>query len=309
MKKLIALQVTLLSLPLFAQTFDLELQREAAIEIFEAAQIGPSRLVQEKAFAFYENCERMPAKIETTDPVTGHPRQMAVEIYRTRPKPKRGVLILPPTGGKNRLDELYAEQLCEKGIEAWILTHWDKNQKDYSLEEDILSHDMTGVRGVVGVRQIISHMPTEKVGVLGTSAGGILASVVLALEPRASVGVFIASGANMPEILFKSDLPSLRKLRRQRMEVNGWTEEEYRQQLHQSVVLDAKLFQEELSYKTVGTVIALRDRTVPVATQYLLEELSGAQRIATFDDDHFNTIVQTGLLIYFKVIDFFRANL
>lgn len=308
MKYIILVTSLLLSPPLFAQTV-FDSQRQAALEIFEAAELIPSRMVQEKPFNFYENCERMPADILTTDPVTGEPRRMSVEIYRTRPKPKRGVLILPPTGGKNRLDELYAEQLCAKGIEAWILTRWDVNQKDYSLEEDILSHDMTGLRGVIGVRQIISHMPTAKVGLLGTSAGGILASVVLALEPRASVGVFIASGANMPEILFKSDLPSLRRLRRDRMERNGWTEEEYKEQLQQSVVLDAQLFQEELSSKTVGTVIALRDRTVPVDNQFLLEELTGAQRIATFDDDHFNTIVQTGMFIHYKIIDFFRQNL
>lgn len=308
MKKLILTPILLLSGWAFAQDY-----RGEALELLTHGYSTESR-IEQPSFAFYESCEPMTAKLYGIDPIDGHERELEVQIRRKRfesgsPAPRRrSVLILPPTGGVNRLDEQYAEQLCDKGIEAWIMTAWDRGQNDYSLDEDLFSHDIAGLRGISAVRQIVRHMRGD-LGVLGTSAGGILAAVALAVEPRLKTGVLIAAGADLPEIVATSDLPNLQALRRQRMLTNGWSLPEYKQALRESVILDPRWFADELSSKRIGTVVALRDKTVPLRQQLYLEELAGATRITDFDDDHFNCILLTGLLDSWKVVNFFRQNL
>ncbi len=259
----------------------------------------------------------MTATVYAPDPVDRHEREISLMIMRKRwpstdhkpaPRSTRSVLILPPTGGVNQLDIQWAEQLCDKGIESWIVTAWDRGLPDYTLAADLLSHDKAGVRGISAIRQIAVHM-SGRLGILGTSAGGILAAVALAVEPKFTTGVFIAAGADLPEIVSSSDLANLRVLREQRMRVNNWSPAEYKNQLRQTVLLDPGLFAEEMSAKKTGVVIAFRDRTVPVRQQLLLEMLANAVRISSFDDDHVTSIVKTGLIDSYKIVDFFRTNL
>jgi hypothetical protein len=270
--------------------------------------------IEIRPFPFFESCEYRPGIVHGRDPVDGHMRNIGVVVLRKRfgggqaVPPRRSVLILPPTGGKNRLDEQYAERLCDRGIEAWILTAWDTGEPDYTLTEDVLSHDRAGLRGISAVRQIAYQMQGT-LGILGTSAGGILAAVALAVEPRFKTGVLIAAGADLPEIVANSDLQSLRALRTARMHDYHLNSDGYKDFLRKNVLLDPKWFGQELQTKTIGMIFATQDRTVPYPQQLYLRDIAHAREITSIDDDHVNTILQTGLLIPSMVLDFFDKNL
>lgn len=320
MKTLFAALILVLSASAFAQTSqtidDYVRDQEYRSQALTALTVGyeTKSALEIRPFSFYQSCEYRPGIVHGKDPIDGHMRNIGVVVLRKRNQndplqhSSRAVLILPPTGGKNRLDEQYAERLCERGIEAWILTAWDTDQPDYSLKENVLSHDQAGLRGISAVRQIVTQMPGT-LGILGTSAGGILAAVALAVEPRFTTGVLIAAGADLPEIVANSDLQTLRDLREQRMRDYHLTADQYKQFLRENVLLDPKWFGQELQAKKIGMIFATQDHTVPYQQQLYLRDISHASEITSFDDDHVNTIVQTGLLIPHQVLDFFNENL
>ncbi len=273
-----------------------------------------SQISRPKA-AFYESCERMPAKVFGLHPLTGEERQISLVIMRYRGQPnsnpgsRRSVLIVPPSGGVNQLDYTYGEMLCAKGIEAWVITEWDRGVKDYiGLTLDIESHDTVALSHLVALRQIVQHMP-GRAGILGTSAGGKLAAVALAVEPRLQAGVLVAAGADLPQILANSNLQTLRELRDLRMQTFNWSFAQYAAELREKVIIDPLWFAADLRAKQVGTVIAFRDRTVPSRNQLLLEEISQAKRITDYNDDHTAAIVKAALSGSWKVIRFFQNHL
>lgn len=318
MKAIIAGFIFLLCTSVSAQE-DLDAAASGLDRQFQATQVLTSgyettSTIEIRPFPFFESCEYRPGVVHGKDPVDGHTRNIGVTVLRKRynfdhPAPaRRSVLILPPTGGKNRLDEQYAERLCERGIEAWILTAWDTNEPDYTLTEDVLSHDRAGLRGISAVRQIAYQMQ-GRLGILGTSAGGILAAVALAVEPRFKTGVLIAAGADLPEIVANSDLQSLRNLRMARMRDYHLDSDGYKDFLRKNVLLDPKWFGQELQSKAIGMIFATQDHTVPYPQQLYLRDIAHAKEIASIDDDHVNAIVQTGLIIPSMVLDFFDTHL
>lgn len=268
-----------------------------------------AKLVLERPFPFYESCEKMPAKVLGHDPITQQLRAVSVEISRPREGAlNKRVLVVPPTGGVNVLDRDYARMLCARGIEAWVITEWEPGQVDHQYFVDIRSHDMMARKALAVVRQVVSQMKAP-VGILGTSSGAIVASVALAVEPKLKSGVLIAGGAGLPEIIANSQGELMANLRAQRLAHYGWTKIAYQQALESAIALDVEAFADGFAGKRIGTIVALRDRTVPVQNQLRLEALTNARRLAAFDDDHVSAIITSFVTVSYRVVDFFERNL
>ncbi|MGE4131045.1 MAG: hypothetical protein AB7F86_05370 [Bdellovibrionales bacterium] len=268
-----------------------------------------SRLELEKSFSFFESCEAMPGKVVGRDSVTSRVRAISIEIYRPREGARgKRVLIVPPWGGVSAMDRDYARQFCGRGIEAWVITEWEPGVKDYQLSLDLRSHDWAARRAVTAVRQVVGQM-RGPVGILGTSAGAIIASVAIAIEPRLRAGVLIAGGAGMDEIVASSDAEVMVALRNARERQYGWSHSQYRAYLKQYIQLDVRDFAQGFRGKRIGTIIATSDNTVPLRNQLLLERISGAKRLATYDYTHTWAIVMSYVWTSPKVVQFFERNL
>lgn len=281
----------------------------SALDILNEGFDPAAKLELEKPFPFFESCEQMPARVLGRDPLTQRVRPITIEIYRPRENAiNKRVLVVPPTGGVNQLDRDYSRMLCSHGIEAWVITEWEPGQIDHVHSVAIESHDVVSRKALAAIRQVVSRMKAP-VGILGTSAGAIAASVALAVEPKLTAGVLIAGGAGLPEIIAKSQGEVMRELRQRRLQAYRWTPSDYQRALEQVIRLDVTEFAGSYSGKRIGTVVALRDRTVPARNQVLLERITGATRIAEFDDDHVSAIVSNFIMSSWRVVQFFERNL
>lgn len=283
---------------------DLGFLAQRAKALLEDGFSPDARLLQEKPFAFYEDCQRMPTQVLAKDPVTQKLRRLAVDIYRTRRSPRvRSVLIIPPTDGANFLDRGFAEQLCQKGLESWLLREWDAGKNRLEVSLDLESQDQSARRAVSAIRQIVGLMP-GRVGILGTSEGALIASVALAVEAKLVGGVLVTPGADLAEILTRSANEKVRRLRAARQRAFGWTLAEYGFQLRERVMIDPLYLAPRLRAKKVGIVIAAQDDVIPVRNQFLFESISGSRRLAVVNNGHTTGILINALLNAPRVWDF-----
>lgn len=259
-------------------------------------------------FANFESCEANKVEVIGVDPITQKSRDISVTVYRPRPQTGRSVLLIPPTGGVSALEHGYAERLCNKGVEAWVITEWAPQMLDFKLELDLGSHDRAARQALAAVRHVIRQMPGS-IGILGTSVGAIIGSVAAAIEPRVRAAVLIAGGADLASIFQESDLEAIQNLRQKRMEMMGFNSQSYEASLQKAIRIDPKYFGPQMRTKRIGVVISLEDETVPVRNQELLEEISGAERIAQFESGHFMSIIKTAFLKSHKIENFFLDNL
>lgn len=296
-----------LILALLAPIFSANAQ--TALDILNQGYDPTAKLVLERPFPFFESCEKMPAQVVGRDPVTNRERPITIEIYRPREGAiNKRVLVVPPTGGVNLIDREYARQLCDKGIEAWVITEWEPGVVDHVHSLDIRSHDEVSRKALAAIRQIVSRMKSP-VGIIGTSSGAIAASVALAVEPKLKGGVLIAGGSGVAEIIAKSNGEVMRMLRQKRQQAYRWSQTEYQTQLQHTLRVDVSDFEGLYQGKKIASVVALKDRTIPLRNQVALEKITGAVRLGEFDSDHVDAIVTNYIFDSWRVVQFLERSL
>lgn len=252
-------------------------------------------------YAFADACD--PSQRLFSD----HEFQVRVSEY-VAPKSNKHVLIIPPTGGRNYLDESYAQNLCEAGMTAKILEGWTGDD-EYNLELSI--HQRFYARALRAVSIVIKNLPPEtKIGILGTSVGALHASIAIGLLDRIQTGFFITGGADIAEIIVDSNQEIMKTAREKRNALYGFkTRDDYLNSLRPMIKLDPILMPTRYLDKRSGMVISTGDQTVPSKNQMLLKNILKPKKTIEFESDHFWSIVKAWLFYRKDITQFFSENL
>jgi|GEM_PF-6540898 len=255
------------------------------------------------AFGLVSRCSIYSLEISGSDPIHRQKRRINAKMFQSLKSAQldipntRTIIILPPSGGENAIDTLYAHLFCEAGFNVYILQDWLGNLENYELDPS--SHDEEGLRGysaVAHLLEFINPAQLEKVGLLGTSKGAIHGSVIMALESRIKTSVFIVGGADLPKILAVGTHSEVIKIRKKRMEHYRLVSvEDYEAKLREQLMLDPSKLAGGFRNKNMLFYGGLRDTTVPYKNQILLQHLAlkaGANvESYAYDDDHTRTIL------------------
>lgn len=284
---------------------------------FDFKYTGPSTL----------NCPMFTTLISGQDPVTGEVRQVQVKEYLPRTwsltknlqnpiqrdfKGQKTVILMPPTGGENLLDNYYANSLCKNGFRVALVQKW---AYDDVYELDLGMHHRGTLRAQAAVRHILEYVlqtGSGKVGILGTSVGAITSALVLGIESRISTGFLIVGGGGMSQIISESTEENLTKLRDRRFAHFGYSGvQEYQQELRKRIFIDPLDFAQFSGPKNVFFVIATKDSTVPTHTQEKLYKEFGpsAKGRLDLDKDHIKAIIYSAFKLQDEVVDFFDQYL
>lgn len=231
--------------------------------------------------------------------------QVEVEKYSPRKSGSldRTVVIFPPTGGVNRIDRSYARQFAKAGAEAIIIVGYT-GQSEKSLELSI--HQRLHERAIKAYGVVESNIPEgNKISVLGTSVGGLFASIVASQYSRPDTVLVIAGGAPIPEIIAHSDEEALAKAREQRMKKFGFKDkQEYADAIKEVFTLDPLNWANGFQEKRLGLVILNEDTTVHTRYQRRLLEHWKTPHVLERDNSHFWGIVYTWTYNSDKVVRF-----
>jgi len=254
-------------------------------------------------------CATTSLKLSVEDPVTKNPGFVQAMIYEPHHDTDLAVLVLPPTGGENILDQGYANALCSSGFRAIVIQHW---YNDTVAKLDLSMHDEGALRSLAAIRHVLDYLKPSRpnqVGILGTSVGAISSELALGFDPRLNNAALVVGGIGMPNIIAASTEKTLTALRDERMKAFGFkSPAEYLAALREAVVIEPADFVDFSGHKNVLAFVGTQDVTVPTATQREMVKLYGAESY-DYASDHQGTIVHTFAAERSRVIGFFEKNL
>lgn len=258
-------------------------------------------------------CPTTDLRLAVQDPVTKAPGFVQARVYDPLSAADRdggrAVLVLPPTGGENVLDQGYANALCSAGIRAVLVQTWFQ-QTEATL--DMAMHDNGAVRSLSAIRHLLDWLKparASQVGILGTSVGALSSALALGFDSRLNTAALIVGGVDMPAIIAATTEKGGAALRDARMKAYGFkNQDEYLAALRQNVKIDPAQFTDFSGPKNVLAFVGTKDVTVPTANQLeLVKDFA-----ATSDEyagDHVATILNTFTWKRGKIVSYFQEKL
>lgn len=265
--------------------------------------------------AYHWGCNLKAVRIYGQDPLTFQEREIQANVYvprnRTAPESEmRTILLVPPTGGENALDRLYALHFCNDGFRVLILQRW-AGDRDTDLDPSM--HDRGTILSQAAVRHAVTYLNPARpslLGILGTSVGALIASISLGLDERISAGVLIVGGVGIADIIAHSDETTLTQLRNARKEHFHFADDaEYREALAKAVLIDPADFVGLYGDKKVRLMLAEDDTTVPTLNQKAMLSLLPQAESHWFPGDHVDVIKEVALWHKSDLSDFFSKAL
>ncbi len=255
-------------------------------------------------------CRLGAAYVTGRDPVNRGQRTITLKQYRPAApalESNRAVIIMPPTGGENVLDDKYANQLCSRGLRVVIVQSFEV-LPDSNI--DLGMYDRDALRSLIAIRQTVDFLTatgSHSIGILGTSLGALQASLATAVDSRISTATFIAGGLGLAAIIAKSNEPANAQLREIRLQKYNISQEQYEQSLNRAIHIDVAPFLDPSLAKTkkVLCVVAMNDTYVPTPTQFKLYDAFGRQGVITFEMDHVAAIEHAATFKSLAIINFF----
>ena len=282
---------------------------QAVLERLEKSFTPGFALSEKAAVRSLSFCRLTDVRLETRDPVTGGEAFVQIRMYHARRETDRTVILLPPTGGENILDQGYANHLCAAGFHVALLQTW-AHQTEVTLAPSM--HDNGAVRSLSAIRHTLDYLKPSRanqVGILGTSVGALTSSLALGFEPRINHAVLIVGGLGFSEIVARSTEKGAAKLRDTRMKAFGLKSvEDYVRFLSEHVKVEPGHFVDFSGKKKVLAFVGTKDDTVPTRNQQELVKAYGAES-DEYAGDHTQTILNTFTWKRGKIAAFFEENL
>lgn len=127
---------------------------------------------------------------------------------RSAREPAPAIVITPILGGGRDLALYHCRAFNEAGMHAVLVDRGSKVlRKSWPVAavERQLRRAVAARRAVVDWLETRADIDSTRLGAFGISMGGILTSVLLAVEPRLTSGVIALAGGDVPAIISRSD--------------------------------------------------------------------------------------------------------
>jgi hypothetical protein len=257
------------------------------------------------------HCPQGRTFITGREPWTLAKRDIVLNEYEA-PGSRRAVIIMPPTGGENVIDQSYANMLCSRGIRAVIVRSFELFPED---GVDLKMYDIEALRSLAAIRQTAEYLErtgTTSIGLLGTSLGAVQGAFGVMVDDRINTATLIVGGLGLARIAAASEEPAQAELRRIRMDMWNLNQDQYLEKLMRSIHVDAVPYSDDPTLaqrKKVLSIVAVGDTYVPTETQMRLYNVWGRQPLITMKRGHISTVMRSAFLHAMEIYSFFDQNL
>lgn len=232
------------------------------------------------------------------------------------PGPFPSVVILHYWGATDLgLEYQTARELNSRGIAGIVMTlpyHLSRTPKgsrsgELALQADPLKLVASMTQSVLDLRRTVDWIQTrpefdkEKIGLAGTSLGGIVASLAFGIELRFKYGSFVLAGADLAGILWSS---SRVVTQREELRRRGYTEERLRDELR---AIEPSTYLPNAAGRPSLVIAANLDTVVPPANARVLIGALGAPQTVWLSTGHFGGALVRNRIIR-TVAGFFDAS-
>lgn len=249
---------------------------------------------------FSDECEPKKQTFEDGD------FQVQTLSYYPKNRTDQTILIMPPTGGTNIIDKSYATHFCKSNYQVHILSGWT-NDRETVIDFEIHQRFYTNAQKAISTTLL--QVTTPFVGLLGTSVGGLHASIAASTQDRIQAVFVITAGSPIAEVVVYSKQKAMIDLNKRRKEkFKTINDEDQIQRIDQVFELELQKLKPQYLKKDLGLSIALQDTIVPIQQQEKLRKLWNPQTVIEINNDHFFGILKTWLFYTDEILEFFNKS-
>jgi dienelactone hydrolase len=202
------------------------------------------------------------------------------EYWRSRvaADPAPAVVITPILGGGREIVLSQCRILAAAGYHVVLAKRGGRiMRRTWAIEdvETFLRRGIAARRAIVDWLETRPEVDAGRLGAYGISMGGILTSVLIAVEPRLRAAVIALAGGDLPTVIRTSTEGRLVAFREHKYETLGIDPGELEERLRQALVSDPLFLAPYVDPKQVLQITARYDQVVPPAQQQLLWEALG----------------------------------
>lgn len=166
-----------------------------------------------------EGYQRHEGRLHQPDPYGEGEMQTSFELYTVpTSKPAPLVLVLAPYRGQTFVDRGYAEALVRAGMHAAIIA---VPKKAYQQDQGIDYINRFFLRHTLNTRTLAhalqydpnSPIKVSRIGLIGTSLGGIRGSILFGIDSRFEAAVLIVPGGDLPNLIANTVLSPISRWR------------------------------------------------------------------------------------------------
>jgi dienelactone hydrolase len=258
---------------------------------------------------------RFPSPVTTADPVNNVVHAEYFQPIGAGPK-RPAVVVLHILGADFPLSRYMAARLADRGIAALFVKlpyYGERRPPGGGLDaKRFLSADIertvTAMRqGICDVRRAAAWLASRpdidplRLGVSGISLGGIVSSIVVAVDPSIREGAFLLAGGDLSTILWQ--MPEGKAFRARWLE-SGRTLADLKALTDP---FDPLLYASRLKGKRVFMMAGTVDEVIPPACARALWEAAGRPPIRWYDCGHYSAV---GFLLpgIRRTVDFFANS-
>ena len=229
--------------------------------------------------------------------------------------PVPSVVVLHYWGATDlNLEAQTGRELNSRGVAAVVMTlpfHLTRTPKGSRSGELALQADPTKLvasmtQSILDLRRTVDWISSRpefdktKIGLAGTSLGGIVGSLGYGIEPRFVAGSFVLAGADLAGILWNS---SRVVSQREDMRRRGFTEDKLREALQ---AIEPGTYLDQKDARPSLVVAASLDTVVPPDNSRKLVSLLGQPTVVWLSTGHFGGALVRGRIVH-TVANFFAA--
>ena len=221
------------------------------------------------------------------------------------------VLVFPILKGGEPFSKGLGKSLAKAGFVSFVFKQkkalFGNEGMDLRFSDRVLRQMILDARKAVTWLQSRPEVRGDRIGAVGISMGGIVASLVHALEPRITSSVWMLAGGDLVEVLAMTREPSLRRKREHHFSQTGLDTASY-VAANRGLLTDPLDYVDRIDASRVMMVTGLFDRVVPRRNSRLLWEAAGKPELRLVPLGHFSSLLVFPLSKRW-VVDFFRREL
>lgn len=204
------------------------------------------------------------------------------------------VVVTPILGGGQSISRSQCRYLVEAGFHVALV---DRGPRVLAAHWPVEALELYMRRGIAGRRAVVDWLQARpdvdprRISAMGISMGGIITTVLTAVEPRLESAVIALAGADVPAIISASSEDRLIVWRQARAAELGVDEAQVEARLRQALPDDPAVLAGAIDPRKVLQITASLDTVVPTARQDALWEALGRPLRYDLPTGHYTGIV------------------
>lgn len=225
--------------------------------------------------------------------------QITVDYFQIAENSESLVLVFPVMGGKNFIENYFADYFVSHGIDTAIVHRSNEFKKPENFDrlETVLRDNL--VRDRIALDFFEREFGKKKFGSFGISRGAINVAMTAGVDPRLKYNVLALGGTDIVALFSNSSERRIAKYTKAVTETKGITQEQMLNQLRQNIRTDPKRLTRHLDAENTLLMLGVLDSTVPFSLGMQLRDEIGSPETILLLADHFTSLLFTQIVKVF----------